>query len=162
MITLGFIIEITFFTCSQHNQQFGFGIFTFLSGTIQEQAGFLTTRDLQANIQTLASKNCLNPLQILGNLLFLVLILSSSRIFSPLAWRYSFHKKFCKLCSYTLFRAKQTTVLVMAAQGQARNSILICLITSYLSLQEKLQHFLFTTFTGWVLFQVIGAAGDSG
>ncbi|CAL6012355.1 Hypothetical_protein [Hexamita inflata] len=49
MITLGFIIEITFFTCSQ--QRFGFGVFTFQSGTIQEQAGILTTRDLQANIQ---------------------------------------------------------------------------------------------------------------
>ncbi|CAL6033496.1 Hypothetical_protein [Hexamita inflata] len=161
MITLGFIIEIAFFTCSQLNQRFGFGIFTFLSGTIQEQAGILT-RDLQAYIQTLASKNCLSPLQILGNLLFLVLILSSLRIFSPLAWRYSFLKKFCTLCSYTLFRTKQTTVLVMAAQGQARNSILQCLITSYLSLQEKLQRFLLTTYTGWVLFQVTGAAGDAG
>ncbi|CAL6016427.1 Hypothetical_protein [Hexamita inflata] len=65
-------------------------------------------------------------------------------------------QKFCTLCSFTLFRAKQVTVLSVAVQGQARNSTLLCLITSYLSLQEKLQRFLSTTFTGWVLFQVIG------
>ncbi|CAL6009555.1 Hypothetical_protein [Hexamita inflata] len=119
--------------------------------------------------QTLASKNCLSQFRALFNfwesafscsysiqlenlltigLEYFVLILLSQEVL---------HTVF-----FYIAQSQITTVLVMAAQGQARNSTLQSLITSYLSLQEKLYRFLLTTFTGWVLFQVIGTAGDAG